>query len=203
MKVFRGVTPKRTFKKNYRSYRQYKNPLQTDFNKRCGYCNCEDVWLGGKRVFHIDHFAPWKRFELTHPEIKILYINLVYSCPYCNGLKSDDWVSNDPYVSIVGNKGYIDPCKPDYDAAFARNELGEIIPLTEVAKYMYEKLALGLERHSIIWQLEKTRSLIKELGNLIESSNVSQDYKENLIQLRQLIQDSFFTVFDEFEQTLK
>jgi len=92
---FRNAIPKRTCSKKYKSYHSYKSYLREDFSKRCGYCNDLDVLCGGRRGFQIDHFRPQKKFE----HLKINYDNLIYSCPYCNRAKSDDWPSNSEHES--------------------------------------------------------------------------------------------------------
>ena len=168
------TVPIRTCTKTYKVYRTFKRYLIADFIERCGYCDSLDKWGGGKNVFHIDHFVPWKKFEKTHPEIKTDYNNLVYACPYCNRFKSDDWTSNDPTIMITNDQGYIDPCDATYDSSFIRNDLGEIIPLTDTAEYIYKSLVLGLERHCLIWQLEKIESQIDELDELIKDSRLEK-----------------------------
>jgi len=202
MNTLRKNTPKRTCAKKYRNYRRYKKYLKKDFHGRCGYCNDEDIWCGGTKVFHIDHFAPWKRFEVSHPAIKTDYINLVYACPYCNCFKSDDWVSNSPFINIIQDKGYIDPCDVLYDSIFTRTNIGEILPMTKTAEYMYEKLGLGLDRHSLIWQMEKLLEQREELENLIRNPQVDSDIKQALKQQKELVTDEFFPILKMFFQSL-
>ena len=59
MKTFRSSHPQRTYsgprKTNYQSYREQ---LARDFNHRCGYTDCRDMWWAGG--VQIDHFAPQK-----------------------------------------------------------------------------------------------------------------------------------------------
>ena len=55
MTRLRRVIPKRRAEvKRYASYRQYKGLLREDFNRRCGYCDADDKYVGFSRAFHID-----------------------------------------------------------------------------------------------------------------------------------------------------
>lgn len=167
--------PERTCKKNYSNYRSYKKFLRKDFNKKCGYCNDYDFWGGGPHNYHIDHFAPKSKF----PQLKSEYNNLIYSCPFCNRSKGKDWLSNNPEINIVNNKGYIDPCDSEYHENFRRNQNGEIIPTTKIGKYMYKKLKLYLARHRIIWKLTKIDLLLREIEDFIEKNNrKDKNYKK-------------------------
>ena len=55
------------------------------------------------------------------------------------------------------------------------DETGRIIFKTELGKYMYEHLNLGLKRHSIIFMLEK----LEEKRNLLEKS-IEEDNKRGI-----------------------
>lgn len=153
---FRALVPVRSCNTSYSSYRQYKVHLAADFNNRCGYTNCHDMWFGGLSTFHIDHFKPHKKF----PHLKTSYENLVYSCSYVNILKSDD----DPV-------NYLDPCSVDYNLHFYRDRYGTIFPVesSPPAVYMHKKLKLGLARYRVIWMLEKLDALIGQLESLENS----------------------------------
>ena len=107
----RSTLPKKTFTGIvYKTYQTNKKYLAQDFNNRCAYCNDLDKYSGGQRFFHIDHFAPKSLF----PSLKFDYDNLMYSCPYCNGAKSNKWPSNSEKVSVVGNIGFLSPCENEY-----------------------------------------------------------------------------------------
>jgi uncharacterized protein (TIGR02646 family) len=99
-------------------HQAYKDELRVDFRRRCGYCDDKDVYSGGKRGFHIDHFKPKSKFD----DLKTTYSNLVYSCPYCNIAKSNKWK---PRV------GFIDPCSAEYENHLLRDERGRIVPKTK------------------------------------------------------------------------
>ncbi|RVU83846.1 hypothetical protein EOL70_13540 [Leucothrix sargassi] len=146
----------------YKNYRDHKQQLTDDFNHNCGYCGDNDFFSGGKRSYHIDHFAPKSLF----PSLETSYSNLVYACPVCNIAKSDDWPSKSAQVSVVENVGYICPCDEEYDEHLGRDEFGLIIPKTEVGSYMYNKLKLGLIRHKLIWLITELEILIDEMTTL-------------------------------------
>lgn len=189
---FRNKVPVRSFTKEYINYKSYKSPLSKDFHNRCGYCGDYDFWSGGPSNYHIDHFAPKSKFK----QLENKYANLVYACAYCNRYKSNDWVSDSCDISVVDNKGYIDPCDKSYDNALSRNLLGEILYENEVGKYMYLKMRLFLKRHSIIYKLTTLYELMDKLSNLIEECQLDQNSKENVKNV--YIQLSF-----EFNRYLK
>lgn len=179
---FRSKVPTRTCIEKHsgaNGYRKYKKSLKKDFNSRCGYCDVEDKWLGGKRIYHVDHFAP-KRFSHLINE----YSNLIYSCPYCNVAKSDDWASDDPQENICNNIGYIDPCSEDYDTLFYRDDEGNIIACDNgVAKYMHANLKLYAKRHSVIWNLQMLEKLKKELQSQSTNFIKNEELKSKYIYL--------------------
>jgi hypothetical protein len=182
MKPFRKLTPKRTYTQKHTDYASYKSPLRADFVKRCGYCDDADFLCGGQRGFHIDHFRPKKYKHLIN-----VYSNLIYACPYCNIAKSDDWPSGSEDQTILDNKGYIDPCDESFNDHFERYENGKIRPRTELGKYMYKKLKLGLRRHQLSWMYEQLEVLQEELVNELNSPDVEASLqnqaKDQLVKL--------------------
>jgi len=183
MKPLRDETPHRTCTKKFKDYRSYKNHIREDFHRRCGYCNDYDYLCNGIRGFHIDHFIPLSPYKEQRPAIETDYNNLVYSCPYCNIAKRNDWPSGDIDVNITENKGYIDPCLLDYDNQFERHDDGRIRPTTPVGKYMFRRLKLGLRRHQLAWTLEKLRVLLGELDVEIEKTEKNLDNPEEVIEV--------------------
>jgi len=153
--------------KTYKNYRSYKPYLAQDFNNKCGYTDCSDVWFGGKNSFHIDHFKPVSK----NPNLETEYTNLVYCCSYVNILKSDD------------ESEYLDPCDVDYNLHFERDERGNIIPLntSEQAKYMYERLKLYLKRYQLIWVLDEIVSKMNDIKEAINRTDNSVIKNELLI----------------------
>jgi hypothetical protein len=167
--VFRNIAPKRTYvSKELSNYRLYKDFLAKDFNKRCGYTDCDQFWFGGKRNFQIDHFKP----KSIHPELERSYSNLVYSCSYVNRAKSN----------IIGD--FIDPCDTDYNEHFYRDNFGNIYPKDSSvpAKYMYLKLKLYLKRYGIIWTLEQLDKTMEKLIDLIDKTG-NEEAKDLLVEV--------------------
>ena len=166
---FRNILPSRNVPSRSKKYRRCKMELREDFNRKCGYCDDFEYWAaGGDKNFHIDHFVPQRYGIKVHD-----YNNLVYSCPYCNLAKKRDWPTDDPAVTVSGYRGYIDPCDALYDSSFCRNSHGKIIPKTDLAKYMYQKLKLSLLRHSIIWKIEKYEHLINNIKEKLKTCDKS------------------------------
>lgn len=195
MRVFRRKSPARTYSATPKKhYRQYKSNLREDFNHRCGYTDCQDLWWDSGTGFHIDHFAP-KKPKLTNPsnlskfkEKEHDYSNLVYVCPHVNRAKSNDWPSDDPLISIVGDNGYLDPCNVDLNEYFERTDAGKIMPKDNpVAKYMWSKLQLYLKRYEIYWRLdqlhEKKRKLIDLKQRLMLSAKQDDEIKNGIVEL--------------------
>lgn len=162
MKPFREADPQRACKSKYASYQAYKVYLRKDFRKACGYCDDTDVYCGGKNAFHIDHFRPLKHFA----DLEVDYTNLVYACSYCNIAKSDDWPCLGTNHTYQNGCGYIDPCDPEFINHFEREDDGRIKPKTDVGKYMYHRLKLGLRRHELIWLLRQLQQKIAEVQEL-------------------------------------
>lgn len=176
--MFRKTKPERTCTKTYKRYQPFKSDLAKDFNSRCGYTDCADKWFGGITTFHIDHFKPSKHY----PALRTNYSNLVYSCSYVNILKSDDDPSN-----------YLEPCTDDYNQHFYRDKLGTILPYpnSPKAKYMHQKLKLGLTRYQVIWLLDKLFDCMKGLQTVVEK--LPDGSNEELI-----IKELHFTLTKEF-----
>jgi len=161
--------PIRDCKKIYKNYGSYKENLRTDFNSRCGYCDDLDVYCGGKRSFHIDHFMPHSIPAFLH--LKHSYDNLVYSCPYCNGAKSNKWQNVN---------GFIDPCDINYGTHIERHSSGQIISKSIIGDYIFINLSLGLFRHKLLWNIEKLDSQKKQLLSIIENTKKE---KNNLVPI--------------------
>jgi hypothetical protein len=170
MKPFREIAPKRTYNGKHSEYRDYKSYLAKDFNRKCGYTDCSDFWFGGKNNFHIDHFIPWSKHMADKPHLKTDYANLVYCCSYVNIAKSND------------EGTYLDPCNEDYNQHFQREDNGTIVPLTDRAKYMYNKMKLYLERYSIIWMLDQLDCKMNKLQSIIEISD-NEEAKNIYVQI--------------------
>lgn len=166
----RKLTPQRTsVAKKCETYGQYKTFLRNDFNRRCGYCDCEDHFVGGSRGFQIDHFKPKKHF----PNLETEYTNLVYSCPYCNRAKWDKWVEPD---------GFIDPCDSTYEKNLFRNAKGQIKALTIRGEFIHKELNLRLFRHELIWMIEKLYQQMKALKVIMDTIDKSHVQRVQILE---------------------
>ncbi len=171
---FRDKTPsRRADQKKFADYHEYKNPLKQDFNSHCGYCDDPDRF--SDIPYQIDHYVP-KAIMQTIAEND--YNNLVYACRRCNRAKWDKWPTGDEKISNNGTEGFIDPCNPEYDQQFERNERGEIIPTTPLGEWMWKELDLGNAAHRIIWTLSQIR---KEMIDLQQNPHASMDTKIALL----------------------
>jgi hypothetical protein len=146
--------PIRTCTKTYKNYGSFKKYIVDDFNNRCGYCDDLDKFNGGKNNYQIDHLKPKKLFS----ELETDYINLVYSCPFCNRAKWDKWKEKD---------GFIDPCDKEYDNHLERNSRGQIKCKSEQGKYIHTNLNFHLKRHELLWMIEKLEEQSKEIDNYL------------------------------------
>ena len=150
--------------------RTNKKYLAIDFKHRCAYCDDLDSIYGGDRLYDVEHFAPKEKF----PDLKFTYDNLLYACTYCNNSKSNDWPSDNASISVVGECGYVDPCKKEYYDHLDRNDdNGRILYKTELGKYMFAHLKLYLKRHEIIYMLDKLQCKIEELTASIQTDKLS------------------------------
>lgn len=164
MAEFRSIHPKRqNITTKVSTYNAHKESLRKDFNERCGYCNCFDHFK--KTFYEIDHFIPVNILTIMSATD---YANLVYACRSCNNAKSCKWPSNDESIPHFNNEGFIDPCDENYAVQFTRNDNGEIVPITELGKWMYRELKLYNFQHAIIWKLEQLYFQIKEIKELIK-----------------------------------
>lgn len=141
-----------------------KKRLAEDFGHRCAYCDDLDSYGGGYATYHVDHFAPKKKFDA----LKFVYENLLYSCPYCNIAKSNTWVGTTSTENVVNNCGFVDPCCDEYYTHLGRDHDGSIKPLTTLGGYMHKNLKLYLKRHSIIYNLDYIKGQRSELQKKIQ-----------------------------------
>lgn len=152
-----------------------KKYLAIDFKNRCAYCDDWDKYNGGYRDYHVEHFAPKEKF----PMLKYTYDNLLYACPFCNLSKTDTWPSDDSSKNVVGDRGFLDPCDKDYYENLYRKDDGSIWYKTELGKYIFNELNLGLKRHKILYRQTELNELIEKLQNKIErTKEVGKDIHE-------------------------
>jgi len=186
MPALRKKTPKRRIiTKIVGCYREHRENLREDFDKRCGYCNAPDFFRSTH--YEIDHFIPKKTLKEIFPLVnnyKIKeqeYSNLVYACKLCNNAKGDKWPTNNIKIHHKNNVGFIDPCNPKYDKQFVRNQYGEIISKTKLGKWMYSTLRFWRPEHSIIWHLDKLKQSISEIEKIMaEKTSVEKERLEKM-----------------------
>lgn len=175
-----------------------KSSLAEDFHNRCGYCDAYDHYLGGRNVFHVDHFAPYNLFN----ELEKTYSNFVYYCPYCNRAKSDIWFGASPEENIVDNKGFIDPCSEEYSQHLARNLKGEIIYLSPIGEYMYDTLHFYLKRHKILFKLDDIMLKTNALERKINKDKEAGHNTDNLQEILNMLKVEFFDYYKFLGTTL-
>lgn len=151
-----------------------KKHLKEDFHGRCAYCDDLDSLVDID--FHIEHFAPKKKF----PEREYWYQNLLYACPYCNESKSEYWASDDPDVNVKNDEGVVNPCSTDYDIHLGRRKNGRIYPKTRLGEFMYRRLKLYLARHELFFRLENLQAKVNELESTDAKEKILPLYRELL-----------------------
>ena len=164
---FRVKAPVRTCAKSFSDYHNYKEYLAADFNHKCGYTDCSEMWFGGKRTFQIDHLKPRSKY----PELANIYENLVYCCAYVNRAKWDDDSAN-----------YLDPCAEDFNEHFERDDCGRIVAKTRQGEYMAEHMQLSLFRYAIIWNLDRLRDRIVRLRHATANREVKELLRELCVE---------------------
>lgn len=178
--TLRNKIPTRSNVKPRKNYRCFRINLENDFNLRCGYCD-DSAELVDPITFHIDHFAPKKKF----PELINDYNNLVFSCRFCNVSKSNKWIGEKAAEPNDGESGFVDPCSEKYDNHLERSPEGMIIPKSKIGEYMIENLKLHLNRHKYLWIARRLRKLRLEVEELKLELENSEHY--NLIDERKLL----------------
>ncbi len=169
-----------------------KKYLAEDFSHRCAYCDDRDALAGGYSSYHVEHFAPKEKF----PDLKYTYENLLYSCPFCNCSKNDDWVGSTADENIKGDCGYVSPCDTDYQNHLDRDKnTGEIVPQTALGQYMYDHLNLGLMRHSLIYMVESLQEKRNELKEHIEIEEKQGKDVSKKMRLLTTLDNDFFNYY--------
>lgn len=169
-------------------YGEYLEDLKDDFHSICGYCG-KSIKVT-KNTFEIDHLVP-KSFA---PDLENEYSNLVYSCFTCNRKKSKKWPTEDKDLHHNDKVGFADPASEEYDLHLARLSDGNIQPLTEVGKYMCNKVfKFNLRPIREIWMCEQIISRQEKLEGKISKMTFeeSQEYIEINQQLKALMQELF------------
>lgn len=170
-------------------YSSYLGTLIVDFNKRCGYCN--DLHSYRIRSFAIDHFVPRNPKDFIHPIAPNFYKNLVYSCNYCNGAKSNKFPTRNHELHNENNIGFVFPTDEKYNDLFYREDDGTIMPEDEnpLAIYIIDELNLNNPIHSLMWRFEKLINLAK-----IIRQKVDETKDPDLINLKNELLEEYFEI---------
>lgn len=171
-----GVTAKST-------YQGYRSELSEDFGHICGYCGKKEIVT--TKGFEIDHLVP----ETIAPEREKDYYNLVYSCFTCNRKKSKKWPTEDKTIMNDGKIGFIDPATEEYDLHLSRKADGNIEGLTDIGKYMCNKVfKFGMRPIRELWLCSEilSRQAIIERKIATMSPEESREYIEINKQLKEL-----------------
>lgn len=182
MRVHGNKYIKRRSNISQKDYEDCKEELEEDFYGLCGYCG-KNQYAFNER-FEIDHFAPKTKF----PQRKDDYSNLVLSCSKCNKHKWEKWVTDDPYISVKDDCGFIDPASDDFDKNLHREDSGEICGLTEIGKYMCKELKFNIRPMGMIWRVNKLEELKEKLEN-DETIKGLKEYKEIDKEIKSLLKD--------------
>lgn len=129
-------------------YQNYRDDLREDFHTLCCYCGkSELIYATRKRKFTIEHIKPKKKFD----ELRNTYNNLSFCCDTCNGKKGETWPTDD---ELSAGKYFVDVAdeEQNYDNHLIRDDFGNIIPLTDTGKYMYNKLGFKYRPLDIIYE---------------------------------------------------
>ncbi len=176
-----------------------KRYLAKDFSHRCAYCDDRDSLAGGYKSYHVEHFAPKEKF----PALEFTYENLLYSCPFCNCSKNDDWVGSTADESVKGDCGYVSPCDAEYQNHLDRNsQTGEIIPQTALGQYMYNHLNLNLVRHALIYLVDSLQEKRDKLQVIIENEQLKGKDVTTKERLLLAIDKEFFEYYFELQKVL-
>ena len=193
MNKIRNRVPRHSYKgEKWKTIRSNKKRLVRDFQNKCAYCDDLDRYSGGEDNYHIDHFAPKSKFK----HLEFVYENLMYSCPYCNRAKKDKWVGDNSEITIIENRGFINPCTSEYDRQLGRDDKGNIVPLTAIGKYMHKELKLYLSRHAIIYNLEKVEFQLKRIKKIIEQKKVDGETPQELEAIYKDLCVIFYEYYD-------
>lgn len=145
------------------TYKDWKEVLAIESDRRCVYCAIRDNRLGGLRIFHVEHHKPKSLFK----DLINDYFNLYYACPICNCFKGNSWFEAEEADWSI--KHYPSPSQYNYTEFFDVDFLSFKISGKHIAgKFLVERLHLN-RRHLIRERRrEHTKDDLKELNNRLE-----------------------------------
>lgn len=180
-KDFRNFKITRTCKKKYNRFNNYLSFLRKDFNKRCAYCNTDDMLLNEN--YRVDHFIPQKVIiDANKPSLLTDYNNLMYCCPKCNLSKSSKYSGNINDGSY-NNDLFYNPVDIDYNKIFYRNEYGGISSEDQKGKNMIINLKLYSPIYNFAFLIEEIEEVKEKLVSKMEG-NIEQKEKYMEIYLK-------------------
>jgi len=188
------------------NWSDHKPDLREDFHKHCGYCGSFDGF--SHTWFEVDHFIPKVLFAKTGIISLCQYNNLVYSCKFCNNIKSSKWPSGDETLSFSNDKGFIDPELTHYDTHLYRTNSGSIRWQTQLGKWMVEVGFKFDERDYAIKLLWNLNELRKSIEKLMEEANKyiidSDDHKKIKAKASEFALEYFIcrNELDEYYKTM-
>ena len=199
MYPFRDKRPiHRRNRKVCKHYKSYKITLRIDFNHSCGYCN--DLDINRIRSYVIDHFVPQTPDGWMHRIKPNKYLNLVYSCSFCNGAKTNKWPTKKASVPNNGIEGFIMPTRYEYGRIFYRDTDGSIKynSANQLAKYIHKELNLWHPIHSLNWKFIRILSQEKTLDKIYKQTrNVTIKQEINDLKiLRMEIVDTINEIYN-------
>lgn len=201
MKV-RDLLPKRRSKPTRNpsvDWSKHKDDLKVDFNHHCAYCGSYDGFR--HTYFEVDHFIPKDFLRKIGSTIGLCYyVNLVYSCKFCNNNKKALWPSQSEINFNVNGEGFIDPCDENYDKHLKRTEKGGIIWNSPLGKWM-ATIAFKFDERDfsikLLWEINQCRKTIElivaELSNWHEGS---AEYK-GLLRQAEILSFKYFKLDKE------
>ncbi len=150
------------------------------YNRRCGYCNVSEVWVGGE--LEIDHFRP-----LAHGGTDDL-VNLVYACTTCNRFKGDYWQS----VGAPEDLRLLHPAENNVNAHLVETTDGRLAGLTPRGWFHIDRLHLNRSQLVALRQLRQTERLLqRELAQAqaikTELQKRIRELETELAELREII----------------
>lgn len=169
------------------TYQGYRCELSEDFGHICGYCGKKEIIT--TKGFEIDHLVP----ETIAPEREMDYYNLVYSCFTCNRKKSKKWPTEDKAVMNDGKVGFVDPATEEYDLHLHRKADGSIEGLTDIGKYMCNKVfKFGIRPIRELWLCSEILSRQELIESKIATMSPEEsieyiEINKKLKELRQLL----------------
>lgn len=165
------------------TYQGYRCELSEDFGHICGYCGKKEIVT--TKGFEIDHLVP----DTLAPEREKDYCNLVYSCFTCNRKKSKKWPTEDKTIMNDGKVGFVDPATEEYDLHLIRKADGGIEGLTDIGRYMCNKVfKFGMRPIRELWLCSEilSRQEVIERKIATMSPKESIEYIEINKQLKEL-----------------